>query len=106
MRIAIGVLLIGLSGAGFASEGQTYARDEIVFNTGSALLSWCEDEARAHFVGMGVDAYQWTGRHYVSGDTLHAEGKVRADGKEVPVTCRVAKGARERYAFIEIGAAQ
>jgi hypothetical protein len=107
MRIAIGVLLVGLSGTTFATQRQTLAPDdEIVFNTAGALLSWCEDEARAHFVGKGVDTYQWTGRHFETGDTLHAEGKVRANGNEVPVTCRAAKGARERYASIEIGAEQ
>ena len=75
---------------------------EIEFSQASELLPWCEAEARAHFVGMGITTYQWTGRYYDSGNVLFVEGKLRANGNDVPVACRVAKGGRERHAVVEI----
>lgn len=75
---------------------------EIEFSGASELQPWCEEEARAHFVGKGLTTYQWRGRHYQKGNVFFVEGKLRADGEDVAVACRVAKGARERYAVIEI----
>ena len=101
MRIAITFLIIAFSGASSAQEDPGHRpHHEIVFGSASQLLSWCEQEARAHYAGSGIDTYQWTGRHFVRGNTLHAEGKIRAGGNDVPVSCVVAKGARERYAVI------
>ncbi len=77
-------------------------REELEFHSAGELLHWCEAEARAHFVGLGFTTYQWTGRYWDNGNTLMAEGKIRANGNDVPVACRVARGARERYAVIEI----
>lgn len=75
---------------------------ELEFHQASELLPWCEAEARAYFTGKGVTTYQWTGRYYDAGNVLFVEGKIRANGNDVPVACRVARGARERYAIIEI----
>ncbi|WP_407353291.1 hypothetical protein [Luteimonas sp. R10] len=75
---------------------------ELEFSQASELLPWCEAEARAHFVGKGVTTYQWTGRYYDKGNVLFVEGKLRANGNDVPVACRVARGGRERYAIVEI----
>jgi len=89
----------------FASSFQLNAQphyQELEFSRASDLMSWCEAEARAHFVGKGVTSYQWSGRHYEKGNVLFVEGKIRANGDDVPVACRVAKGARERYAIVEI----
>ena len=103
MRIVIAVLILAFSGISTAQEQSGHHPDhEIVFGSASQLLSWCEQEARAHFAGNGLSTYQWTGRHFERGNTLHAEGKLRADGNDVPVTCLVARGARERYAVIRI----
>ena len=103
MRIAIVAIALALAGTANAQVPPTHHTDhEIVFTSASQLLPWCEQEARAHFAGQGVSTYQWTGRHFESGNTLHAEGKIRADGNDVPVTCAAAKDARERYAVIKI----
>ncbi|WP_457005719.1 hypothetical protein [Luteimonas sp. A501] len=75
---------------------------ELEFHQASELLPWCEAEARAHFVGKGATPYQWTGRYYDKGNVLFVEGKIRANGNDVPVACRVARGGRERYVVIEI----
>lgn len=76
---------------------------EIEFSQASELLPWCKTEAEAHFTGKGVETFQWTARHFSRGNVFHVEGKLRAGGKDVAITCRVAKGARERYAVIDIG---
>ena len=104
MRIMIAILAFALAGASFARDDRAHHPEhEIVFTSASQLLSWCEQEARTHYAGQGVTTYQWTGRHFERGNTLHAEGKIRASGDDVSVTCMAAKGARERHAVVKIG---
>lgn len=104
MRVAIVAFALALAGPVFAHDDQAHrpAREDIVFTSASQLLNWCEQEARAHYAGQGTATYQWTGRHFEDGNTLHAEGKLRAGGNDVPVTCLAARGARERYATVTI----
>jgi hypothetical protein len=107
MRIMTAALVLALAGNVQAQEHSRYHSDhEVVFGSASQLLSWCEQEARAYYAGQGVTTYQWTGRHFESGNTLHAEGKLRANGLDVPVTCLAARGARERHAVIKFGQGQ
>ena len=103
MRTTLMLLAFYLAAPAFArDDGAQQHAHEIVFGAASQLLAWCEGEARAHFGGLGITTYQWTGRHFERGNTLHAEGKLRADGKDVPVTCQASRGARERDATIRI----
>ena len=107
MRILTIALVLTIAGNGQAQENSRYHSDqEIVFGSASQLLSWCEQEARAYYAGQGITTYQWTGRHFESGNTFHAEGKIRANSIDVPVTCLVARGARERHASIKFGQLQ
>lgn len=107
MRTMVAVFALAFAGASSAGNDRPaqHSEHEIVFAAASQLLSWCEQEARAQYAGQGVTTYQWTGRHFESGNTLHAEGKIRAGGEDVPVTCVAARGARERHATIRIGPA-
>jgi hypothetical protein len=98
MRLALAMTALALSPSAVAQQHE----HEIEFHQAGELLPWCESEARAHFVGKGVTTYQWTSRYYDKGNMLVVEGKIRANGNDVPVVCRVARGARERYAAIEI----
>ena len=75
---------------------------ERVFQRASELQPWCRQEAEAELVGRGLTTYQWTGSYRDEGNTLVVEGKLRADGRDYPVNCRIARGARERYATIEV----
>lgn len=77
--------------------------NEIVFTQSSQLMQWCHEEAKAHFAGKGEATYQWTANHYNKGNTLVVEGQLRTDKGDVPVTCRVASGAREKYATVQVG---
>lgn len=107
MRILTAAFVLALAGNVQAQEhSRDHSGHEIVFDSASQLLSWCEQEARAYYAGHGVTTYQWTGRHFESGNTLHAEGKIRANGLDVPVTCLVARGTRERHAVIKYGQGQ
>ncbi len=86
-----------------ASGAAAQSKDEIVFTQSSQLMQWCHEEAKAHFAGKGEATYQWTANHYNKGNTLIVEGQLRTDKGDVPVTCRVASGAREKYATVNIG---
>ena len=105
MRTMVAVFALAFAGASSAGNDRPaqHPEHEIVFAAASQLLSWCEQEAGAQYAGQGVTTYQWTGRHFESGNTLHAEGKIRAGGEDVPVTCLAARGARERHATVRIG---
>ncbi|ENO84008.1 hypothetical protein [Thauera linaloolentis] len=99
MRFVVGLVFLVSS---LDLVAQPYLRDEIEFRQGGELLSWCQSEAQAYFVGKGIPTYQWSARHYERGNVLFVEGSIRANGSDVPVTCRVAKGARERHAIVEV----
>ena len=86
-----------------AQAAAAQGNNEIVFNQASELMPWCQNEAKAHFAGRGEATYQWSASHFSKGDTLIVEGQLRTDKGDVPVTCRVARGARERYAVVKIG---
>ena len=86
-----------------ASGAAAQSNNEIVFTQSSQLMQWCHEEAKAHFAGKGEATYQWSANHYNKGNTLVVEGQLRTDKGDVPVTCRVASGAREKYATVKIG---
>lgn len=97
LRLASAIVALIISSSASAER-----KPEIQFLHGSELMQWCKEEAQAHFAGKEVSTYQWSGRHYERGNILHVEGQIRAGDKDVPVNCRVAKGAREHLAAIEI----
>lgn len=68
----------------------------------SELVEWCRSEAEARYAAKGVATYQWTSSYHDRGNTLFVNGKLRANGNDVPVRCTVARGARLRTASIEI----
>lgn len=76
--------------------------DERTFNVASELVAWCRQEAEARVIGQGQTPYQWAASHKSVGRVLHVDGSLRVEGSRLTVSCRVAQGARERYASIEI----
>ena len=76
-----------------------------VIVSASGLVPWCRTEAEARVVARGGTPYQWTASYRDRGKVLEVDGKLRVDGADVAVRCRVARGARERYATLEFGAA-
>ena len=82
---------------------QQHPYHELKFFQASELLPWCQSEARTSFAARNIPTYQWTGRYFERGNLLMVEGKIRASGHDIPVTCTAAKGARERDVVVEIG---
>jgi hypothetical protein len=68
----------------------------------SALALWCRSEAESRYIAKDITPYQWTASHHDRHNVLYVEGRLRVHGDDVAVRCRIAKGARERYATIEI----
>lgn len=99
MRVALALVTLIASSQ---LSAQQPAHHEIQFSQASDLMPWCQSQAQAHFAGMGIPTYQWTARYYEQGNTLFVDGKIRANGNDVPVTCRVAKGALESYATVSV----
>ena len=104
--MASGLALATAGAAAQVPEPDAPYRPEPVFTQASELLPWCRQEAEARYVARNIQTYQWTASYKQSGNVLYVEGKLRAHGDDVPVRCRVARNARERYreryAVIEI----
>lgn len=98
MRQLHGLALIACLAAPAAAQDRT----EIVFNQASELVPWCKAEAEAHYIGQGITPFQWTARYHDRSNVLYVEGRLRVHGDDVTVNCRVARGARERHAIMEI----
>lgn len=97
------LLVIALPAAAVEPVAETdHLHHERIFQRASELVPWCRSEAEAHFVGRGETFYQWTSSYHDRGNVLHVEGKLRVEGADVTVQCRIARGAREQYATIEI----
>ena len=76
--------------------------EERVFQRASELAPWCRQEAEAYFAGRGITTYQWTASYRDEGKLLVVEGKIRAEGRDVRVLCRIARGAPDRYASVQV----
>ena len=66
-------------------------------------MPWCQKEASGQLGSKGVATHGWSARHYSKDNLLIVEGQIRTDKGDVPVTCRVARGGKERYAVAEVG---
>ena len=102
--ISIASLLLNIAPSAF---GATPAHDHRAgeqreIRQASELLPWCKAEAEARYVAKNITPYQWTASHYEDGNMLRVEGRLRVHGDDVSVRCRIARGAREQYATIEI----
>ena len=78
---------------------------ERVIASASTLVPWCRAEAEARVVAGGGTPYQWTASWRDRGNVLEVDGRLRVDGEPVAVRCRIARGARDRYATLEFVAA-
>lgn len=98
-------MLVLLAGASLQASAQVpvpVPAVEPVINTGSELARWCRTEAEARFVAEGRAIYQWSSSHHSRGNTLIVNGRLRVEGTDYLVECRIARGAREYYGSIEI----
>ena len=94
------MLLVPLLLSGTA---QGYAPEfERTIHRASELAPWCRDEAESRYIAKGLTPYQWTASYHDRNGVLHVKGSLRVDGETIEVRCRIAQGARERYATVEI----
>ena len=105
MRTRYGTVVLALAsgivaGPLYAQQGSV--REEQVFTAAGQLMSWCRQEAESRYVANGITPYQWSSSYRDRSNVLYVDGRLRVDGRDVPVRCRVARNARERYAVIEI----
>jgi hypothetical protein len=94
------LLLAGASPAQVVAPSGYYVEREI--HQASELVPWCRQETEARFVARGERTYQWSASYSDRGSALSVEGRLRVEYREVKVECRIARGALERYATIDI----
>ena len=73
-----------------------------IISQANDLVPWCKAEAEARYVARNITPYNWTASYHERGNVLYVDGKLRVDGEDVAVHCRIAGGARDEYATIEI----
>ena len=98
MKSLIAALLLQVATPVYVGPG-----DRVV-QLASQLDPWCRSEAEAHMVARGQATYGWTSSYMSRGNVLHVEGKLRVQGADVAVRCRISQGARLRYASIDLQA--
>lgn len=76
--------------------------EDFLIQTASELRDWCEMESEAKFIGEGRTPYNWTANYTEHGNAFLVEGNWRVDYKEVKIVCRAARGARAKYATMQI----
>lgn len=102
MKASLPLTLLLVASPLLAHDENPHPHHERSFQRASELVGWCRQEAEAHFTGRGIPTYQWTASYHDRGNQLIVDGKLRAEGEDVAVQCRVARGARERYATVDI----
>ena len=83
----------------FSSEAHD---QDIPVNSASELLEWCKAETEDHYVTTGATPYNWSASAREQGNTLLVNGRWRVELDDVPVECRIAKGAKRKNAVYEI----
>lgn len=79
-----------------------FGHEHRVISQASDLVPWCKAEAEARYVARNVTPYNWTASYHERSNVLYVDGKLRVNGDDVAVRCRISSGAREEYATMEI----
>lgn len=95
-RIITAFFLMGVTSLAFGHDGDR------VIHQGSELVDWCKSEAEARYIAKNITPYQWSASYHDQSNVLYVDGRLRVHDNDVTVSCRIASGARERYATIEI----
>jgi hypothetical protein len=66
------------------------------------LVHWCKSEAESRYVAKNITPSNWTASYYDRDGIFYVNGSLRAHDSNINVKCRIAQGAREEYAVIEI----
>ncbi|WP_144813137.1 hypothetical protein [Aerolutibacter ruishenii] len=79
-----------------------HSHHERIINQASELVPWCKSEAESRYIAKNITPYQWSASYHDRSNVLFVEGRLRVHGDDIAVRCRIARGAREGYAVIEI----
>lgn len=104
MKLVVALLAIA---AVPALAGESQATNRTVYNEptieqASDLAPWCKSEAESRYIAKNITPYQWAASYHERSNVLYVDGRLRVHGDDVAVRCRIAKGARQNYATIEI----
>jgi hypothetical protein len=102
MKFAEAIALTLIVASSTASANEPYRDPYRVINQASELVPWCKNEAESRYVARNITPYQWAASYHDRSNILYVDGRLRVHGEDVVVRCRVARGAREEYATIEI----
>ena len=84
------------------SSVPAFAHEHRIISQASDLVPWCKEEAEARYVARNITPYNWTASYHQRSNVLYVDGKLRANGEDVTVHCRIVGGAREECATMEI----
>ena len=78
-------------------------RELEIIREASLLVIPCREGAEAYFKAQDIPTYQWSASHKSRGSTLLVDGRLRLEGgKDVRVSCWLARGARLGTMTLEI----
>jgi hypothetical protein len=95
------VILIALSLVVSTAAAHDTGHERVLYQA-SELVPWCKSETEARYVALGFTPYQWASSYHDASNVLYVDGRLRVHDADVVVRCRIARGAREQYAIIEI----
>jgi len=78
------------------------ADEDTPITTQAELLAWCQAESEAWFVGRQLTPYNWSASFWEKGNVLYVKGSWRVGSQDREVECSVARGARTRYAMMNV----
>lgn len=75
--------------------------EDVIIEYSHELLEWCKTETEGYYVANGITPYNWSASWWEKGNTLFVKGHWLIENEHVAVGCRVAKGAKRKYAIFE-----
>lgn len=76
--------------------------DDEPINYSSELLEWCQAESEAYYVAKNITPYNWSASWWEVGNIFYVKGYLLVNRERVDIECRIAKGAKKKYAVFEI----
>jgi hypothetical protein len=101
-QMAALLMIVALPAFAHDRDKVVVPEQERVINLATELLPWCRYEAESRYIAKNITPYQWSASYHDRSNVLYVNGRLRVHGDDIAVRCRIARGARERYAIIEI----
>jgi hypothetical protein len=102
MRLIAFLLSVMITSPTYAVEHKHEHENDRVIENSFELREWCKDESEAYYIAKGITPYNWSDSWWEKGNTLFVKGNWLIGHDHISVECRIAKGARKKYASFEI----